>query len=265
MAELNVTFINAAADAELDATVPDNQTIEQIQEDLIAEGFLGAPERGTFYQYTIKGGNLIAEGQTLPEAGTRDRDRVLIEVAQIGGANPVAHVDEVTYLHFRSLAIDYQSIQQLAGPVITWEPLTEADPPFRHPDKYRVTFNLRAPTVRGESSRHVVEIDTSSLSYPGKEPYAKLQTDVVPHPHIYSDGRICLRGHPQEETLAALCVRIARYLQYDPALIDKDSVASKEFWQWYVQNRHRLPLDRTPLPALDRPRGGLRVNNRRGG
>ncbi len=162
--------------------------------------------------------------------------------------------DDREFVHARRLEADYRAMQRLPGPLITWQPDWTNIPGRTYPNRYLVTFHLLAPTVEGDRREHVIEIDCSSYDYPIRYlPQVKFRTAVIKHPHVYSDNsrRICLGGFPLSEDLAKLCVRLARFFQYDPLLINPKSLASREFYEWYIQNRGRLPLDHSPLPNLD--------------
>jgi hypothetical protein len=167
------------------------------------------------------------------------------------------------YVHAARLESDYRSMLQLVGSIITWQSSPPGNPAQRiYPSRYRVTYNILAPTISGDFYQHVIEIDCSSQDYPRRIPFAKFLTSVVKHPHFYEDGRICLGGFPLEESLAELCVRLARFLQYDPTLINANSLASRVFYDWYEKNLNRLPLDHSPLPQLENASSGLRVKRR---
>jgi hypothetical protein len=165
-----------------------------------------------------------------------------------------------SYLHFQRLERDYNSMKLLNGPLITWEVKSPMNPPESYPVKYLITYHMLAPTVEGDRSNHIIEINTSSPSYPvAVVPTMIFRTPIIKHPHVYSDGskRVCSGGMPLSETLAFLCVRLARFFQYDPTLINIRSIASMEFYNWYIKNRKNLPLDRSPLPNLE----GLKILN----
>ncbi|GHO93832.1 hypothetical protein KSF_038800 [Reticulibacter mediterranei] len=158
---------------------------------------------------------------------------------------------ENQYVHQARLASDYNSMKQITGNVISWRGTPEADPANRvFPERYTITYNILAPTIRGDSRHHVIEIDCSSPNYPRQAPAARITTPVVRHPHFYDDGNICLGGFPLEESVAELCVRLARFLQYDPDVINMRSAASSASMEWYRSNRNRLPMDRSELPRL---------------
>jgi hypothetical protein len=86
MASLDLTFINAGDNAELDAELEDTLKSEQVIQALVNEQFISAltdPTRS--YMLTIKGRNTIAEGQTLVDAGVQQKDRIRVSVTQRGG------------------------------------------------------------------------------------------------------------------------------------------------------------------------------------
>jgi len=150
------------------------------------------------------------------------------------------------------LESDYKSMLHLTGPVIFWRPVSTEVAPVSglYPDKYIVAFNIRAPTVNGDANSHMLEIDCSSPSYPRSAPVVRCQTPVVLHPHFYNHGQVCLGGFPLEEYLAELCIRLARFLQFDPMMINPDSIASHEHNAWYERNRWSYQFDHQPLPTL---------------
>lgn len=169
-------------------------------------------------------------------------------------------MNENEFVHAARLASDYSSMQHITGQVITWKGVPPGNPAQRiYPSRYTVTFNMLAPTINGNAYQHTIEIDCSSLEYPRSMPFASFITPVVKHPHFFDDGRICLGGFPLEESLAELCIRLARFLQYDPTLINPNSIASSDFYRWYQKNHNHLPLDRSPLPVLEEADGGFRV------
>ncbi len=168
-------------------------------------------------------------------------------------------MNESQIAHMSRLESDYNSMQQITGDVIKWEGTPPKHPDQRiYPSKYRITYNILAPTVKGDSRQHIIEIDCSSIYYPGQLPVARFLTPLAKHPHVYSDGKICLGGFPLEESLAELCVRLARFLQYDPEIINLDSPVSYDAKNWYLQNKHRFPIDRSPLPRLGEDSGGFK-------
>lgn len=85
MANVDVTFINAADNAEMDVEMDDGMTVEQVIQALIDNQFIPPPQATQYYMLTIKGKNTIAEGQTLAAAGVRANDRIAVNVTQRGG------------------------------------------------------------------------------------------------------------------------------------------------------------------------------------
>ncbi len=171
------------------------------------------------------------------------------------------------FVHAKRLERDYLLMMQLQGPVITWQSATVANPAQRsYPSVYNVTYHILAPTSHGDRNSHTIEINCSSLDYPGRQPDARFLTPVLKHPHSFNNGKICLGGFPIEESLAALCIRLGRFFTYDPNIINPNSIASNEFNDWYRTNRTRLPLQRVVLPQLDEEnasgRGGFTVKSR---
>lgn len=175
------------------------------------------------------------------------------------------------YVHTARLESDYKSMLHLTGPVITWLPASAGVDPVRgfYPDKYIVTFNILAPTSQGDAEQHVLEIDCSSPAYPRNSPFVKCKTPVVLHPHFYDYGDVCLGGFPVEEPLAGLCIRLARFLQFDPTMINLNSIASSAHNSWYQSNKHRFPMDHKALPTLPDNVAdtvpGFKAGKRRGG
>ena len=86
MATLDLTFINAGDNAELDAELEDTLRSEQVIQALINEQFIPAlTDQTRSYMLTIKGRNTIAEGQSLADAGVQQKDRIRVSVTQRGG------------------------------------------------------------------------------------------------------------------------------------------------------------------------------------
>ena len=174
-------------------------------------------------------------------------------------------VDSSLFVRQSRLAADYRAMQRLSGPMITWEALQPYDIAHNiYPSKYRITFNIVAPTTSGNANRHVLLVDCSGVKYPFAPPDVRFETSPLRHPHIFNDKRVCLGGFPVEETLAELCLRLVRFFQYDPNMINIKSIASQEFYDWYIQHRASLPLDRQALPSLDEQRPLFRPKDRRG-
>lgn len=170
--------------------------------------------------------------------------------------------DNRDFVHRKRLEIDYKSMQQLRGSLISWVSDQPSNSSTQFPSKYVVTYHMIAPTIEGDLRKHILDIDCSSVDYPLRYlPQVKFRTPVIKHPHIYSDGsrRICLGGFPLSEDLGKMCIRLARFFQYDLSLIDPRSIASREFYDWYLQNRNRLPLDHSQIPIMTDDSDGFRV------
>jgi hypothetical protein len=158
------------------------------------------------------------------------------------------------YLRYLTIKKDYESMMNLRGPLITWKPIGTINPLSQiFPLKYLVVYKIKAPTISGIRTSHEVEIDCSSANYPFYSPIIKFHTPELKHPHVFSDGskRVCIGNKPLSETLACLCLRLARYFQFDSSIINPRSIASKEFYCWYLKNQNQLPLDHSALPSLD--------------
>ncbi len=160
-------------------------------------------------------------------------------------------MDKKLYVHAMRLKSDYESMRELNGSVISWKPISQFDMAKNiYPDKYEVTFNILAPTTSGDSRQHILTIDCSSPSYPNSDPAVRFITPPVMHPHIYEDQRVCIGHFGLGESLAAFCVRLARFIQFDPLMINNGSIASSRFNSWYRANIGRFPMDRSPLPSI---------------
>lgn len=155
-------------------------------------------------------------------------------------------------IHQKRLENDYKSMQRITSNVITWSGFPAANPELGiYPSTYRVTYHLRAYTTQGLANEHIIAIDISSLDYPRQIPKVEFVSPVLKHPHLFDDGRVCLGGFPLEESLAELCIRLARFIQYDPNVINLGHQASLAFRTWYLANLHFLPIDFTPLPEIN--------------
>ena len=142
---------------------------------------------------------------------------------------------------------DYLAMKAIQSDIIRWE---AAD--FRNPhERYVVDYRLRGmtgPTTISDSHTVVIKL---LAEYPDKPPIAKFTSrPILFHPHVYENGSICVGGYSPDEGLAAFCLRIAKYIQFQPYLINLKSPANLEALHWFQQNRDKLPLDRTPLPDL---------------
>ena len=248
MAKLDLSFIHVDDNTVVEAELEDHMTAGQVIQALISNDFLQRPNdpRQT-YSLSIKGGSIIADGQSLAQAGVRNGDQIRVIMAQRGGAEGAKKL----FVHAMRLKSDFESMRELDGSVISWKPLTPCDPAKNtYPSVYEVTFNILAPTTSGKRRQHTVKIDCSSPSYPSVDPTAMFTTAPVKHPHVYEDGRICIGRFSLGEPLAAFCVRLARFIQFDPLVINDYSIASRSFNNWYRENISLFPMDSSLLPSI---------------
>jgi len=87
MAQVDVTFINPANNAELDVELDDGMNSAQVIQALIENQFITPLTDPTlYYRLAIKGKDTIAEGQTLANAGVHSTDRISVSVTNRGGS-----------------------------------------------------------------------------------------------------------------------------------------------------------------------------------
>lgn len=141
---------------------------------------------------------------------------------------------------------DYRAMQALQSEIIKWE----ADRRLP-PEIYAVDFTLRGMIGPKEfRATHTVVIKLLP-EYPDQPPLAKFTSrPILYHPHVFGNGVVCVGGYSPDEGLAVFCLRLAKYIQFQPHLINTKSPANKEALKWFEQNRGLLPVDNTPLPDL---------------
>ncbi len=144
---------------------------------------------------------------------------------------------------------DYQAMQALQSDLIAWEAADRRTPP----EIYVVDFNLRG-LIGPESFREAHTVVIKLLpEYPDRAPLAKFTSrPILFHPHVFVNGVVCVGGYSPDEGLAAFCLRIAKYIQFQPYLINIKSPANTMALDWYRSNTIKLPVDNTPLPDLSR-------------
>lgn len=171
-------------------------------------------------------------------------------------------MNRANFVHLARLESDYKAMQRLHGKCIDWKASGEFDLERRiYPSRYAVTYRILAPTALGDRRTHELLIDTSAIDYPvNAQPGVRFTTAALKHPHIYSDGRVCLGGFPLEENLAELCVRLFRFFLFDKGVINSNSIATRSYWEWYQANQKRLPMEHAPLPTIT----DFRVVDKRG-
>lgn len=141
---------------------------------------------------------------------------------------------------------DYLAMQALQSDIIKWE----ADRRIP-PEIYAVDFTLRG-MIGPDSFRETHTVVIKLLpEYPDRPPLAKFTSrPLLYHPHVFGNGVVCVGGYSPDEGLAVFCLRLAKYIQFQPYLINTKSPANKEALQWFEQNRDKLPVDNTPLPDV---------------
>jgi hypothetical protein len=87
MARVDVTFINAGDNAELDAELDDGLKVEQVIRALIAEGFIPLLDNPRSYMLTIKGRRSLHTEETLAAGGVQQGDKIRVSVSQRGGGS----------------------------------------------------------------------------------------------------------------------------------------------------------------------------------
>lgn len=141
---------------------------------------------------------------------------------------------------------DFRAMEALQSNIIRWEPDRRVPP-----EVYAVDFKLRGmtgPNTYRESHTVVVKL---LPEYPDHPPLAKFTSrPLLFHPHVFGNGVVCVGGYSPDEGLAVFCLRLAKYIQFQPYLINTKSPANKEALRWFKENRDRLPVDNTPLPDL---------------
>jgi len=158
------------------------------------------------------------------------------------------------YVHSQRLKTDYESMLRLPGPYILWKPLTPVDVGrLVYPTRYELTFCIKAPTADNTvRNTHIVEFDLSALGYPiNALPIAKFRTSWLKHPHVYSDGRVCIGALNPTHSLAETTIRVAGFFVYDPVLINNRSIATTSYMNYYLENKGTLPLQQVRLPTID--------------
>lgn len=178
------------------------------------------------------------------------------------------------FIHLARLESDYKAMQKLRGERISWVATGEYNlSQGIYPSQYSITYQVLAPTVKGNRRKHELSVNTSAADYPDNaQPFVRFTTPVLKHPHMFSDGRVCLGGFPLEDSLADMCIRIFRFFIFDMGVINPKSIATRSFWDWFQVNKQQLPLERVSLPTLsdglvvkhrDRVRSGFTVKGRR--
>lgn len=151
---------------------------------------------------------------------------------------------------------DYKDLLRIKGRVFDFEAF---DPPA--PERYILKYKLRSvmgvsgnrPTYSSEGFVHKLELRLPP-SYPGvlTADNVRFISHPVFHPNVFRDGRVCIRDYNPAETLARFVLRLAKYIQFDPAFAGPESPANTTARDWYLQNLRLFPVDRSELPDPDR-------------
>lgn len=150
----------------------------------------------------------------------------------------------------------YKELIRIRGDMVDFDAFT---PPV--PERFVFRFRIKSVMgVDGNSPRysspnhvHVVEFIAPSY-YPERVSPSDIRFTSPPifHPNVYTDGRICIGDYVPTESLGRFILRIARMIKFEPAFINSGSAANSSAVSWYNANVARFPVDRTPLPNLDR-------------
>ena len=166
-------------------------------------------------------------------------------------------------IRIKRLKKDWEEMRSISCPVIGWT--AAGDPPTRYVVSYRIESIVDPqgddgkPAYRGE---HKVLIEIPS-GYPlsGESPVARMDESYKPvfHPNFWPGGLICIWGggttnwNPTD-TIALLCIRIARMLQFDEVLTQESHRANAQAADWYAAKKHSglFPTDTQvlPIPSL---------------
>jgi len=121
------------------------------------------------------------------------------------------------------------------------------------PERYHFIFrcqgiasvNVDGPVYLDE---HRIAIQFPAM-YPAQAPIATVLTPVF-HPHVWSNGTVCLGNWKPTEKLDTLLQRIGNILIYDEAALNWRSVANDEAATWAKMNRDLFPLDQPLFAAI---------------
>jgi ubiquitin-protein ligase len=125
------------------------------------------------------------------------------------------------------------------------------------PERYEIRFKLRSllgasgdtPIYTPDDHVHRVEIRLPA-AYPeglSKDDVSFLSAPIF-HPNVFTDGRICINDYQPNETLDRFVLRIAKYIQADPAFTGLASPANGTARTFFQKHPQLFPTDRTALP-----------------
>jgi ubiquitin-protein ligase len=153
---------------------------------------------------------------------------------------------------------DWEEMKKIISPVIDW--IGYGNPPTM----YDVTYNIRSIIGLKNSAEpiyrdvHKVAIEIpSGYPFSGESIVAKMYDGYSPafHPNFWPGGIICIWGNGNtawdpNETIAMVCTRIARLLQFDQYLTQESHRANPHAADWYAQQKNSglFPTDKQPVP-----------------
>jgi ubiquitin-protein ligase len=150
------------------------------------------------------------------------------------------------------LRTDLEGMERLRGPVIDFD--TDGSSP---PERYKVRFRLQSLLgVNGDdpiytTPGHVHEIEIRlSAGYPKylSNDDVTFVTTPIFHPHVFTDGRVCIGGYRPSESLDHFVLRMARFIQWQPDYMNINSPANSAAMSFFNAHRTLFPVDRTALP-----------------
>jgi ubiquitin-protein ligase len=95
----------------------------------------------------------------------------------------------------------------------------------------------------------------------GVGPRARMMTPVF-HPHIFSDGHVCMGSVVQtSEFLDDFVLRLGEILRFRPDLVDPTSAARTEAMAWALGNMRLFPTDAAALDVTPEPEPALSWRN----
>lgn len=156
----------------------------------------------------------------------------------------------------RRLEQDYRDLLLLRGPVIDFEAF---DPPA--PERYILKYKLKSIMAAiGNNAKYSPPGFVHKINLVLTNRYPEVLTrdevgfisDPIFHPNVYEKGPICIADYTSGEALARFVLRIARMIQFVPGYINEGSAANPAAVPFFVANKKYFPVDRTPLPELDR-------------
>ena len=150
---------------------------------------------------------------------------------------------------------DFRDLSRLRGQVFDFDAST---PPA--PEKYILRYRLRSvmglrgtrPEYSSPGYIHELELRLSPAYYEVlTNDDIWFRTQPIFHPNVFANGHICVGGYSPTESLARFIIRIAKFIQFDPAVINAGSPANMGARDWYLSHRGLCPVDKSPLPDLE--------------